>query len=56
VLLFEHGLYFHFLLNAAAGGIQVDHAIRTKVLFEGNEFAAREAIEEHGRGLIELAF
>jgi hypothetical protein len=48
--------FFHF----AAGGGEVDHAIRAQVFFKRNQFAAREAVEEHGGGggwrLLAMAF
>ena len=48
VLLLEHGFGFYLLLHTAPRNSQVYHAIRTEVLFEGDEFATRETIEEHG--------
>lgn len=36
--------------NGAAGITEVYHAVGAEFFFEGNEFAAGEAIEEHGVG------
>lgn len=49
MLFFLVGLFhfdFHFYVFSCLG--KIHHTIRTKIFLQGDELAAREAIEQHG--------
>lgn len=39
---------FDLIADLVPGEVEVNHTVRTEVLFQGNQFAARKAVEEHG--------